>query len=531
MMKIKAICFGFLISLFWFSLVFSLGGTGTDGSFDLSLGSNSGGCNGPGMTWYDFYTYENYKLNYLEGELRINNEYIPASNREAWSGPTCVIDTDVKDTFNFTNVNIPSGKYLRAVGSKALRIYSTRDILISGVISVSGHLTFMTFSSPSPVPSYYLGAGGHGASDGPGSGTDYISNVMDGAASGGGFGGAGARGSNNSYPGGQPYISEDRGGSGGGNFYWTRGNRTYYGGGGGGFVYLEANGSLILNSGKIYANGGSGGMNKAGGAYSGGGSGGQIKLTVRNLAIYGSSFISAGGGGSTSSSYSAGGGGRITINYISREGTSPSDIINVSSGGGGGSPQFGVITISQLPAVNILNISCSQSLYEGQSGSCVAQVEAGGNVVYEWSLLDGGSFIGDTSGSSVTVRFSQSGDKRVKLRVYPLSEPDNFDEEVVTVSVLKNNINLILDAPLLMALDGSELVNLVSASSSYGNLRYIWEVEGGTFQEVSPPSQGSLRTIRVYPSQVGPMVVRLRGELEEDSNVYNEVSKEIEVRQ
>jgi|GEM_PF-2226870 len=264
----------------------NLGGTGSDGSLDLSLG-----CYGHGMTWVN-----NFEFFYQNSSV------------EHWSGPTCLINTDVKSVFNFTTVNIPNGTHLRATGSNALKIYATGNVTIGGVISVSA-----AGSTPGP--------GGYGPGQGPGAGQSITTNVLATyrvCPSGGGAGGVGGTGYNTdaggtrfAIAGGNPYSLEpiDRGGSGGGSL--TYNGLTAPGGVGGGVVLIESNGTMQFNStGKVFAAGGYptkhfrlngtlGDGTCSGDNYycinAGAGGGGKIILSARNI-IGNSTTLSVRGG-------------------------------------------------------------------------------------------------------------------------------------------------------------------------------------------------------------------------------------------
>lgn len=264
----------------------NLGGTGSDGNLDLSLG-----CYGHGMTWVN-----NFEFFYQNSSV------------EHWSGPTCLINTDVKSVFNFTTVNIPNGTHLRATGSNALKIYATGNVTIGGVISVSA-----AGSTPGP--------GGYGPGQGPGAGQSITTNVLATyrvCPSGGGAGGVGGTGYNTdaggtrfAIAGGNSYSLEpiDRGGSGGGSL--TYNGLTAPGGVGGGVVLIESNGTMQFNStGKVFAAGGyptkhfrlngtlGDGTCSGDNSYcinAGAGGGGKIILSARNI-IGNSATLSIRGG-------------------------------------------------------------------------------------------------------------------------------------------------------------------------------------------------------------------------------------------
>lgn len=331
----------------------NLGGTGSDGGFDLSLGGASGGCSGLGMTW---------------ANLTFNTPY----DIEWWSGSTCLIDTNIKSVFNFTTVNIPSGTNMRATGSNPLKIYATGNVTIGGVVSVSA-----LKEDPGP--------GGYGPEQGPGAGQGQTPRVGGWGAlpSGGGFGGIGGSGFNNdpqtytlyTVPGGSSYNTPlDRGGSGGGNFTHHVNGTVVRGSAGGGVFFLESGSTIhIDSSGRIYAMGGtSSGINAAGNTLlagcswdcylSGAGAGGRINIVA--TAITGNGHVIARGGSTPigggnwprSTGLGNGAGGRVNLTIYGNSGYSL--IIDVAHGsqtwawgyeGGNGILQVATLPIESAP--------------------------------------------------------------------------------------------------------------------------------------------------------------------------------------
>ena len=279
-------------------------GTGTDGTLDLSLGSGAGGCNGTGLQW---------------------------SN-----GNTCAITSATKATFNFTTINIPSGKILVATGTAMVTLKATGAVTVGGTINLNGRGYGSGLGT---------GAGGTGQNWDP----DF------GGGGGGGFGGTGGVGGNGAI-GGSAGVSYDTlsVGSGGG---------PYSGGAGGGGIRISATGNITI-SGTINANGANGANSSSGAG--GGGSGGKILLESQGSVTNTGSITATGGSGGTGYySFSTtggggggGGGGRITLSGSSvTAGTT-----NVSGGAGGGPSQVqagngnpGVLTTtSTTPSVYVL---------------------------------------------------------------------------------------------------------------------------------------------------------------------------------
>ncbi|MFA6454178.1 MAG: tail fiber domain-containing protein [Microgenomates group bacterium] len=253
------------------------GGTGADGTLDLSLGSGAGGCNGTGLSW---------------------------------AGSTCTIDTDTKSTFNFTTINVSAGTTLTTSGTTFPTLKATGSVTIAGAIDLAGK------GYAGGLTSGNAGCNGYG----PGFGRAFNGNATQGncafatsinAGGGGGYGGAGGTGAVGSVAG-TTYdtAAVGSGGGGGGN----GGNG--YGGAGGGGIQIQS-GSTISITGTISANGANGITTAAYAGGGGGGSGGRITLQAAS-AITNSGTISANGGNGGGSDAGGrggggGGGGRITI--------------------------------------------------------------------------------------------------------------------------------------------------------------------------------------------------------------------------
>ncbi|MCL5411446.1 MAG: fibronectin type III domain-containing protein, partial [Patescibacteria group bacterium] len=277
-------------------------GTEADGTLDLSLGNGVGGCNGLGLSW------------------------------DATTS-TCTINTDTKNIFNFTTINITSGSTLTATGSatatKFLTLRATGNATMAGTIDVRGK--------------------GYAAGSGPGSGGDTPTTVCTSyvnfsGAGGGGYGGVGAAGNGNGgcaqdLPGaaGSTYGDADSLdlGSGGGT---GRGNSVAYGGTGGGGLQVVSGATLTV-TGTINASGSAGVDTPVASGGGGGGSGGKIILQADTLTVSGTLNAKGGKGGSSVHYHGGGGGGggRITLKYKSSLGlTGTTDV----SGGNGGTGEI-----------------------------------------------------------------------------------------------------------------------------------------------------------------------------------------------
>ena len=284
-------------------------GSGTDATLDLSLGSGAGGCNGTGLQW---------------------------SN-----GNTCAITSATKSTFNFTSINIPSGKILIATGTAMVTLKATGTVTVGGTINLNGR--------------------GYGAGLGTGAGgTGVDMNPDEGGGGGGGFGGAGGAGGGVGSSAGSSYDTLSVGSGGGAGALAGSGT----GGSGGGGIRISASGNITV-SGAINANGTNGGSDSLNGA-GGGGSGGKILLESQGSVTNAGSITATGGNGgtgywslsATSGGGGGGGGGRITLSGSSvTAGTT-----SVSGGTSGGPAQVqgvagntGVLTTSiSTPSVYVL---------------------------------------------------------------------------------------------------------------------------------------------------------------------------------
>ncbi len=235
--------------------------------------------------------------------------------------------------FDFSSINVAAGATVNVIGSHPLALLSLGDATFGAGSSFNLNGGNGGYGQLGKTPYPPTGANGL-----PGSG-GYI--IGPGASGwGGGFGGGGGtlfgRGDGPTYG---NLLTKLEGGSGGGSgqsFYGGGGMYASGGGGGGagGAIEINALGNVIL-SGKINANGGSGGL---GGYGTGsGGSGGGILLAGNRLFLTTTGQINAyGGDGNPSSTYpgSGGGGGRVTIQSTYPNGFLNQGVFNVAGGGG-----------------------------------------------------------------------------------------------------------------------------------------------------------------------------------------------------
>ena len=296
------------------------GGTGADGTLDLSLGSSSGGCTGTGLSWNA-------------------------------GTSTCTIATDTKSTFNFTTINIPSGTTLTVSGLTAPTLNATGNITVAGAIQLSGlgygggggggAGTYEADAGNGGGASAGAGGGGGGSADSGYSG--YCPTAgSGGTATGGGtsgsngtggcgpsggtrVGGAGGRGQqlNNGGSGSTGYGPAGAGG-GGGNYSGTGGNGPSGTGGDGGYLGSNANSDTSTDTSVQIGSGGGGG----------GGANGQ-----------GTRPLDGANGAVGEGSNGGGGGGR--------NGTHRSSYMNASSGGGGGGAGGEAIKLTSSTSITV----------------------------------------------------------------------------------------------------------------------------------------------------------------------------------
>lgn len=233
-----------------------VGGTGADGSLDVSATGIATTCNNPA------------------GGL-------------SYSGTTCTIATATKSTFNFTTINVASGYTLTTSGTTFPVLYATGAVTISGTVDLTGKVAADSGT----------GAGGAGSTYSDGCGGTYAAN---GGGGGGhnGAGGSGGAGTAGGAAGGSAYGTDDSldFGSGGGSGYGGSG------GTGGGGIKIVSAGDMTI-SGTISANGGGASL------HSGGGSGGKIILEAPGKSITNTGTITTNGGNGETSNCPVGGGG------------------------------------------------------------------------------------------------------------------------------------------------------------------------------------------------------------------------------
>ena len=274
------------------------------------------------------------------------------------SGKTQVFDMTgrANGIWNFTTVTVPSGvfvNFLKNVGNTPVRWLATEDIVINGVVDVSGG--FGANDLPPGVPA----RGGPGGYDGGRGGLLFSASGSYVGAPGQGPGG-GAPGTapqtnpenlrdgknggyNNVY--GNAFLQPLSGGSGGGGGSsgndWSGGN----GGGGGGAILLASSRDITIN-GRISANGGEYQWSNA--SYGGRGSGGGILLRADRVGGPGS--LEAYGGNANNPN------GRIRVEAYTRTMTGAQNPVGVVGlpAANGELNQVGVLTIVSVDGANVV---------------------------------------------------------------------------------------------------------------------------------------------------------------------------------
>lgn len=318
---------------------FSVGGsTGNDGSLDGPLTGEAGAdaslCYGTGF-----------------GRACLNSA--PAGPR---SISDAVFDTDGAGCTQVTNglcivsateLEVPTGASVRALGSRPLVLVATGTLHIVGTIGAS---------SLSSGP----GAGA-GASTAPCTALTPAGADQGGGAggAGGSFGGAGGSGgagdlNDSGLPAGSPAgqvpaspiiatsVRAGCSGGGGGAAVGAAGT----GGHGGGAIYLIA-GSMIVVTGRVYSVGQGGGAGTLLGAGGGGGSGGLIGLDAPEIISSGMIIANGGGGGE--------GGGVNSTGSAGADGASNGQPALGGTGnpGGNGGDGSGIGTLDGLPGASV----------------------------------------------------------------------------------------------------------------------------------------------------------------------------------
>lgn len=271
--------------------------------------------------------------NDCDGEGR-DGDYVAASDTTLEAG-----------AWEFTSFSILGETSVRVTGTELLEIYVLGEVLLEGLLELSGRDGENGGSADSrPERPTVGGAGGGGgghvggnggllasipplAGDGPGGGEagleDGSGQMCGGGGGGGGFAAAGEAGEDGfygatTYPGGaggdgygsdeEPELLGGSGGGGGGYGRAANGDGSA-GGGGGGALFLHA--TSIDVRGEIDASGGDGGGDPTGydGGAGGGGSGGTIWLEAEEVVISGQLLSVGGEGGTTIVGHREGRGG------------------------------------------------------------------------------------------------------------------------------------------------------------------------------------------------------------------------------
>lgn len=267
-----------------------------------------------------------------------------------------VLDSDANQELHLRRLIVPRGTTLRLVGSLPLCLFVTDEVVIDGVIELSGGPGERAIGNDAPGSLGGVGGPGGGAGGSGGSpahdresidgetglgpaeellgggvgGTDRRSLGGGGGGGGGGNFEAGEDGENGSGFGGEmigdPSLDPGEGfllgggGGGGGaaddDLIGIQNDGGAGGGGGGGVVRIVCSDRLSVG-GRIFARGGSGGDNPGAGGAGGGGAGGSILLQGEQVDLMSGCVLSFQGGDSGSAAGfgqgGAGGAGRLRL--------------------------------------------------------------------------------------------------------------------------------------------------------------------------------------------------------------------------
>jgi hypothetical protein len=310
-------------------------------------------------------------------------------------------------TYNFSSFTINAGDTVTVTGSQPLVIYCTGNVLINGVLNLSGGngTDGITFSSGGIAGTAV--AGGQPGGGGSFSSSSGPLNGINGSGTGGGGMGAGwsgGGGAGYAMPGdsshgvggfggpayGNPQISPVTGGSGGGGGSGGYDCGAGGGGGGGGYVSFSAGGTITIGAGgRILSNGGNGGSDGTGNCGGGGGGSGGSIVLLTNSTLTNNGTISATGGTGGASNvpnspyYGTGANGSAGRIYMAYQATSGTGTISPSAT----TATILVVTITST------NVTCNGAC----NGAATANV-TGGTAPYSYLWLPGGQTTATVSG-------------------------------------------------------------------------------------------------------------------------------------
>jgi len=185
--------------------------------------------------------------------------------------------------------------------------------------------------------------------------------------------------------------------------------------------------------------------------------------------------------------------------------------------------------------LGINSLSCPESLYQGQSGDCSADVaisKSGLTLQYKWDVT-GGTVSSDVSKPSATIKPSQAGQQTVALDVYVKEYPGVFLKKTVAINVLKNVptiSKLICPTGLLKGQKGQ---CTAEALTPWGDISYNWSTNNGKIEgqgntvdvsfnaagsqavtlttSIAGSSETDSKTIKIYVQGITPPALKVTG--------------------
>jgi len=141
-----------------------------------------------------------------------------------------------------------------------------------------------------------------------------------------------------------------------------------------------------------------------------------------------------------------------------------------------------------------------------------------GTLKYTWNISDG---VITGSGSSITAKFNEpAGQKTISVVVATEESPSNSVTKTLNVNVAQTTISInsaSCSSPIYQNID---FTCEASASSSWGNINYVWTIEGKTYVG---------QNITANISDSGEKVVKVRAEIQDSTNYNTEQNININV--
>jgi uncharacterized delta-60 repeat protein len=170
--------------------------------------------------------------------------------------------------------------------------------------------------------------------------------------------------------------------------------------------------------------------------------------------------------------------------------------------------------------LGINSLSCPESLYQGQSGDCSADVaisKSGLTLQYKWDMT-GGTVSNDVNKPSATIKPSKEGQQTVTLDAYVKEYPEVFLKKTVAVNVLKNVPTISkLTCPTGL-LKGQKGQCTAEVSCPWGDISYSWSANNGKIE-------GQGNTVDVSFSAAGSQAVTLTTSIAGSSETDSKTAK------